>query len=213
MGGERGWAGSGGASAKFAMGSAAPRSVMELTRGAAPAVLFVLHVLLAGPVSAQEAPVAPEGAELQSAEEAHPELAPMARLIGGDWYLGDDSYHTFSWGVGRESIVASSYWVTPEEERLVAQSTFFHHPGEGVVKGFAVARDMGIAVFEYEIRAQGDTLLMDLNAFGPAAMEGPMRETWVFTDVDHYVWTLWQDGEDGWEEVMGGTYERRRQQP
>jgi hypothetical protein len=144
-----------------------------------------------------------------SGQEARPELAPLARLVGGRWYLGEDSYHTFALGVGGQSVTTSSYAVLPDGERLISEGTFFYHPGERVVKGYVVAIDMGLDLFEYAIEAHSDTLVMDLRVFGPQAGTTPLRETWVFTDNDHYVWTLLQQGEDGWERLMGGTYARR----
>ena len=45
-----------------------------------------------------------------AAQEAHPALAPLARLVGGRWYLGTDSYHTFAWGVGRQSVTTVPWY-------------------------------------------------------------------------------------------------------
>jgi hypothetical protein len=142
-------------------------------------------------------------------QEARAELEPLARLVGGRWHLGDDSYHTFALGVGGQSVTTTSYFVLPDGEKLVSQGTYFYHPGEDVVKGYVVAIDMGLDLFDYSVHPRGDTLVMDLEVFGPQAGETPLRETWVFIDDDHYVWTLFQQAEDGWERLMGGTYERR----
>ena len=144
-----------------------------------------------------------------AAQEAHPALAPLARLVGGRWYLGTDSYHTFAWGVGRQSVTSKSYFILPDGDKLVSEGTFFYHPGEETLKAYAVAIDMGLDYFEYTIEARADTLLMGLEVFGPQAGDKPLRERWVFTDDHHYVWTLFQEGERGWERSMGGTYERR----
>lgn len=143
-----------------------------------------------------------------AAQEPHPELAPLERLIGGRWYLGD-SYNVFEWGVGGQSVRMASYAVLPEGDQLIAEGAFVYHPGRQMITGFAVAVGMGIDYFDYEIQVRGDTLDMALEAFGPQAMEGPIRETWVFTDDDHYVWTLLQGAGDGWAQIMGATYERR----
>jgi len=145
-----------------------------------------------------------------AAQETHPELAPLARLVGGSWYLGTDSYHTFTWGVGGQSVTSKSYFVLPDGDKLVSEGMFFYHPGEKTLKANAVAIDMGLDYFEYTIEARGDTLVMGLEVFGPEAGDKPLREVWVFTDDDHYIWTLFQEGEGGWERWMGGTYERQR---
>ena len=144
-----------------------------------------------------------------AAQEMRPELAPLARLVGGSWHFGADTYHTFTWGVGRQSVISKSYFVLPDGDKLVSEGTFFYHPGEGTLKAYAVAIDMGLDYFEYTIEARGDTLVMGLEVFGPEAGDKPLREVWVFTGDDHYIWTLFQEEEGGWERWMGGLYERR----
>ena len=147
----------------------------------------------------------------QTAVEAAWELEGLERLVGGRWYLGDDSYHTFSWGVGGRSLKSESYFVTTGSETLVAEMTFFYHPGEQVVKGYGVAIDMGIDVFEYSIRFADDQIILDLQAFGPSAPDLTLQETWTFIDDDHYEWVLQGlDADGSWSRQMGGTYERRR---
>lgn len=168
------------------------------TRARGPALMFAALLVVSGPLAAQ------------SSNDAGP-LEPLARLTGGAWYLGEDSYQTFRWGLGRLSMIAEMFVVTPAGDQPVSQMVFAFHPGEGVMKGWGVARQMGIDFFEYDISVDGETLVFDLQAFGPAAEEGPLRETWTFTDADHYEWSLLGAGEDGsWERTMSGTFERRR---
>ncbi len=143
------------------------------------------------------------------AQEVHPRLAPFERLVGGHWYMGPDSYHSFSWGVGRQSLRATSFVVTPDSTKRVSELTFMYHPGEDAVKGYGVAIDMGLDFFESTVHFRGDTLAFDLYAYGPAAEDPPLRETWVFTDPDHYTWTLMKPSGGGWETIMDGLFERR----
>ena len=159
-------------------------------------------LVIAAPVQAQSM-----GPTESAAEEA---LAPFERLVGGRWHIGEDSWQTFEWGLGRRSVTASMYFVTPDGEKRVSELTFAWHPGEGVVKGYGVAIDMGIDFFEYDVRVDGDVFTFDLQAFGPAAPGGPARETWTFTDDDHYEWVLFEGVDSGWERRMAGTFERRR---
>ena len=146
-------------------------------------------------------------------------LAPFERLIGGRWYLGD-AYQTFEWGVGRKSVVARMYFPgggagsgvggdADTEDRLVSEMTFAWHPGEGTIRAWGVARDMGVDLFEYETRVEGETFVHDLRAWGPAASDAPQRETWELVGPDRYLWTLLEMREGAWTEVMSGTFERR----
>ncbi len=146
-----------------------------------------------------------------SAQSTESPVSALERLVGGRWYMGDDTYHVFSWGVGRQSVISESYFVMPEGETLVSQTTFFYHPGRKTLVAYGVAVEMGIDVFEYtSIEARGDTLVLDLTAYGPQAPEGPQRETWTFIDDHHYEWVLWARGEDeAWLRQMDGVFERR----
>jgi hypothetical protein len=155
---------------------------------------------------------APHGAVLPvSAQSIESPVSALERLVGGRWYIGDDSYHVFSWGVGRQSVIGEAYFLMPGGETLVSQTTFFYHPGRETLVAFGVAVEMGIDVFEYtSIEARGDTLVLELTAYGSQAPEGTQRETWTFTDDDHYEWVLWARNEEGaWTRSMGGTFERR----
>lgn len=164
------------------------------------ALYTTLVVLLAAPPSSAQAPAT-----------ADPHLAPMARLIGGTWHLGEDSYHEFAWGVGGRSITSTSYFVVEGTPKKVSETTFLYHPGQERVVGHGVAIDMGIDFFGYDVSFAGDTITLELEAHGPAAGTEPQRETWIFPDNDHYEWTLYAQDESGqWVRRFGGTFERRR---
>jgi len=148
----------------------------------------------------------------QAIPSGAPELEGFARLIGGQWHLGEDSFNTFEWGVGGRSVKAKGFFVVGGEARPVSELTFAYHPGHGVVKGYGVAIEMGLDFFEYDVHFAGDTVTLDLKVFGPAAPTGPLRETWIFTDDDRYEWALLAaDGQGGWTETMGGTFSRGRE--
>ena len=138
------------------------------------------------------------------------ELRPFEQLVGGAWYLETgDSYHVFEWGVGRRSVHSRSYFVSEDGDQLVSEGTWFWHPGADAIKGYATAIEMGIDVFEYTTWFEQDVAVHELRTWGPMAGDAPMRETWSFTDADHYEWALLEDRGDGFERIMGGRYERR----
>ena len=47
-------------------------------------------------------------------------LAPFERLPGGEWHL-DNSYQTFEWGAGRQSVGARSFSLVAGTARLVSE--------------------------------------------------------------------------------------------
>ena len=160
------------------------------------AVLFVLvavAVLLLRPANA--------------ADPADP-MAPFGRLIGGEWHLGD-SYQVFEWGVGRRNVRSFSYTLVEGEYALVSEGTWYWHPQEKVYKGIFVAMGMGIGVFEYETKFEGNTMVNKLKTFDADGNEEHHAETWEFIDHDHYVWTLFSQTEEGPKKTMEGTFVRR----
>lgn len=133
-------------------------------------------------------------------------LQPFERLIGGDWYL-ENSYQTFTWGIGKKSVHGKSFAEIEGEYRLVGEGFWFYHPGEKSIRGYFTGVGMGIDLFEYVTRWEGDVMKSDLEAYGK--VEGSFEEEWVFTGKDTFVWALYQTKADNRMKVMGGTYERK----
>jgi hypothetical protein len=152
----------------------------------------------AGVLASQEAP----------APSANP-LEPFERLVGGAWYFGD-SYHVFEWGVGQRAVNTRSYFLLDGEPKLVSQGVWFWHPGEQVIKGFAVATDMPVEFFEMTTEFANDRLVSELKAYSGDALAAEFVETWEFVGEDRYVWTLLEKTADGLVRAGGGDYERRK---
>lgn len=133
-------------------------------------------------------------------------LAPLARLVGGEWHMRD-SYQTFEWSVDGRTIVTRGYAVGESGPKLVSEGMWFWHPGEQQVRCYAVAVDMGVDFFDYTTHFDGDTIVNDLRCYG--TYSGEYRETWRFTDNNHYSWTLLREGAEGLEDFMEGTFTRR----
>lgn len=135
-------------------------------------------------------------------------LAPFARLVGGQWWLGE-SYQEFEWGVGRRSVRARSYFIVDGTPRLVSEGSWFRHPGRQQIRGFFTAIDMPVALFEYTTRFEQDRMVSELRAFDPDGGETRYLEILTFTSESQFVWKLFRPTPDGLEEEMGGTYTRR----
>ena len=135
-------------------------------------------------------------------------LEPFDRLVGGEWHL-EGSYHVFSWGFGRHSISALTYRTTHGEAELVGDGGWFWHPGQQAIRGFLFAEGMGIDLFEYRSRWEGDSFMSDLTTYGSEGSEGHYEERWDFTGPDSYEWSLWARTDTGLEKAMGGTFQRK----
>ena len=130
-------------------------------------------------------------------------LAPFAQFVGGEWWLGEDSYQVFEWGVGEQLVKTKSFFVTDGQPMLVSEGVWFWHPGEEAIRGYHVATEMPVYFFDYRTWFEDDKLVSDLVSFGE--MGATYRETFELTGLDTFVWSLYRDG----ERVMGGTYSRR----
>lgn len=145
-------------------------------------------------------------AQDSESEDANP-LTPCERLVGGEWY-SDQNYQIFEWGVGKKSVNGTSYWVVDGEPKLVGEGFFFWHPGDEAIRGYFTGTEMGIDLFEYSVKWDGDRMIADLTTYG--SMAGDFEEIWEFTSDSTFEWTLNQIAEDGTKsKMMGSTYTRR----
>lgn len=133
-------------------------------------------------------------------------LAPLARLVGGEWHT-EGQFQVMEWGLDGRSIHASGYRWVAGEPVLVSDGMIFHHPADDSIRGTFAAEGMGIDLFEYRFEARGDTLHGHLRTHG--AMAGSFEEIWVFTDDDHYDWKLYQRADDELRLMMEASFERR----
>jgi hypothetical protein len=93
---------------------------------------------------------------------------------------------------------------------LVSEATWFWHPGERVIKGYATAIEMPVAMFDYTSRFEDGNLVSDLTAYAPDGTGQEDLETFEFTGPDTYVWTLFSKEGGALNETMGGTFTRSR---
>jgi hypothetical protein len=90
----------------------------------------------------------------------------------------------------------------------VSEAYWFWHPGEGSIRGVAVAKEMDITLFDYVVSVDGDTLTMDLTVYDPKNQAHEYVEKWEFTDEDHYRWGLFTESDGELNEVMSGVFTR-----
>ncbi len=159
--------------------------------------LIVLALVLAGQLN-----VRAEG-EKESSENP---LAPCERLIGGEWHM-QETYQTFEWGVGKKSVVGKSYQVVDGEAQLVGEGMIIYHPGDDAIRGYFVGVGMGIDLWDYTSRWEGNKFISDLTTYG--GYGGNFEEVWEFTADDEFQWTLYQVTPDGKTEMMNGTFTRK----
>ena len=134
-------------------------------------------------------------------------LAGFERLIGGRWQL-DNSYQTFQWGVGELSVVSRSFVQTQSGDRLTSEGFWFYHPGDQTIHGVFTSIDMGIPLFEYETRFDGDEIISDLVTWDENKQRAVWEERWKFTDDRHYIWELYDLKGGQRKNVMRGVFVR-----
>lgn len=144
-----------------------------------------------------------------AADDKTSPLQPFERLVGGRWQLGE-TVQEFRWDLDRRQVTARGYAKSAQGERLVSVGAWYHHPGEDALVGYFVARDMGIDLFEYTTRFEGDVMINQVVAWTGTETGEPStyEEHWRFTGDDSYVWELYETGEQGPKKVMEGVFER-----
>ncbi len=136
-------------------------------------------------------------------------LAPFERLIGGQWHV-EGSYQEFEWGVGHRSVRSRSYFVIEGRPKLVAEGSWYWHPGEKQIRGVFTAIDMPVVLFDYTTRFEGNKMVNDLRSYAANGSESAYVETWDFIDDARYVWKLLKETPEGLQEVMGDTYSKKK---
>jgi hypothetical protein len=149
----------------------------------------------------------PWPAESGFAGDVISELGPFDRLVGGRWQLGE-TIQEFEWDMDRHQVLARAYSTSAEGERLVSVGAWYYHPGEDSLVGYFVARDMGIDLFEYTTRFDGDVMISHVVAWAGVGGKRAYEERWRFTGPDSYVWELHESGEQGQKKVMEGVFQR-----
>ena len=126
--------------------------------------------------------------DMTARQPAAQPLAPFERLIGR-WHLGD-SHQEFVWGVGRQSVMARSYFLVDGEPRLVSEGMWFWHPGEERIKGIVTAINMPVTFFDYTTRFEGDKMVSELISYDADGKASYYVETFEFVGESQYEWTL-----------------------
>ncbi|MGB5343539.1 MAG: hypothetical protein WBN87_03315 [Thermoanaerobaculia bacterium] len=137
-------------------------------------------------------------------------LAPFDSIVGR-WESGD-SYHVIEWGVGGKVVFSRSYFVVEGADQLVSEGWWLWHPATKVIQGTAVAVGMPFDLLEMETRFEEGNLVSDLVGVAADGSRQRYRETWEFTDEDHYTWTLYALGDEGETVMMNGKYRRATSQ-
>lgn len=133
-------------------------------------------------------------------------LAPFDPIVGR-WESGD-SYHLIEWGVGEKVVFSRSYAVVDGADQLVSEGWWLWHPATKAIRGTAVAVGMPFDLLEMETRFEEGNLVSDLVGVAADGSRQDYRETWEFTDENHYTWTLYALGDESETVMMTGTYER-----
>lgn len=129
------------------------------------------------------------------------------RLVGGCWRL-EATCQEFRWGLDGRHLISRSVVRSDSGEQVVSEGAWFYHPEARAAVGYFVARGMGVELFEYRTRFEGEVMVSRVAAWGSDGVRQDYEERWTFTDRDHYLWELFEATESGPSRVMHGTFER-----
>ncbi len=135
-------------------------------------------------------------------------LRPFEQLIGGEWHLGN-SYQVFEWGVGKLSVNSRNFFVVDGSPKLVAEGSWFWHPGENKIKGNFSAIQMPAVLFEYVTRFEDNKMINELSTYTADGKREDYTEIWEFVDAERFKWTLYSNSVPEPTKIMEGTYLRK----
>ena len=138
-------------------------------------------------------------------------LQNFEAIIGGEWWLGDDSFQTFEWGVGELSVRATGYLVLEGKAVKNSEGEWFYHPGDKKIRGFFTAQNMPITFFDYETTFDEDgNMINTIVGYGFNSVRLTYHETWEFISENTFNWTLSSIEEDGsFKLIIKDTHNRK----
>lgn len=139
-------------------------------------------------------------------------LAPFERLIGGEWHQ-PGNYQVIEWGVGQKVVTSRHYFLMDGQPVLVSEGFWFWHPGEQAIKGYFVAIEMPVEVFEYTTTFEGNKMVSELKAFNPDGGEENYVEEWEFSGDDQYEFSLYAITPEGRTQALNSTFSRKNGTP
>lgn len=157
--------------------------------------LLIALITLCVPLIGSAEDAVPDAASEPASQTGNPPEGPMAgfaRLIGGEWQISI-LRHRFEWGIGNHTVIAKSY---DEEGNLASEARWFWHPGEKAIKGYSIDAS-GQSFAEMTTRFEGHAMINALEIVNPDGTTAAYTGRWIFTDPDHYDWTLFSNGADG----------------
>jgi uncharacterized protein YndB with AHSA1/START domain len=179
--------------------------------------LLLVAALFCGSLAAGAGEPAPQP---QAAAQANPAavadpLAPLARLVGGQWRgeikLLDGAVirarHVFEWGLGGKILKSKTYGAFSDRpEQLVYEGLFAWHPEKKKITFQEVAAYGGTN--EGTIEPEGNALHYHWTQSSSSGAT-IFKETLIFPDNDHYTSEAYKQTENGWEKFTLSSSFRR----
>ena len=143
-------------------------------------------------------------------ELAAPEnpLQPFEFLIGGAW-VTQTTYQTFEWGLNKQAVYSELFFVEGDSLVKSGEMTWFWHPGEKKIKGYAHSTNMAMNFFEYETTFENPREMRNIFYAWGGNFDGiPQYETLIFIDENEYKWTSYDRVGDKLEPGLSITFRR-----
>lgn len=146
----------------------------------------------------------------QTSEENTNPLQPFEFLIGGTWTT-PSTRQTFEWGLNHQAVYSELFFVQGDSLVKSGEMTWFWHPGEKKIKGFAHSINMAMSFFEYETEFESPTEMRNtFYAWGGNYDGIPQYERLLFIGEDEYKWTSFERKGDNLEPGISITFKRER---
>jgi hypothetical protein len=153
-------------------------------------------------------------ADKKDAEDKDP-LAPLARFIGewtvhGKWSSGEElqARSVYAWGLGKKIITAKTYVKNKDNvEYQRYEGVLAWHPRKKSLFEISFAFDGDVHEMALDVK-DADTLLIGYRAFDEGD-DPKVRQKLEFKGPDKFVWTVLLKADDGWQQLIEATWERK----
>jgi hypothetical protein len=143
-------------------------------------------------------------------------MAPLERFVGGQWvvdgkWANGEALHArtiYEWGLGKKIIRAKTFVKSEGAEYQRYEGILTWHPKKKCLVEISFAVDGALTEYVLETK-DADTLDIGWRPYDDGE-PNKVRQTLKFKDRDSFVWTVWLNTGEKWQQLIEATWHRKK---